>query len=491
MSSHRERPMQPVVCVVGGGIAGLAAAHRLASRGADVVLFEREQLGGKIRTSDFAGRPVDEAADAFLVRVPWAKALAAELGLDDQLVSPAARSAYVYAEQALRPLPEAQLFGVPTDVEHVVASGLLSPAGIAALRRDLTEPGPPPVGDETIGGFIRRRLGEETLERLVGPLVGGVNAGDVDALSLAAVAPQIDAAARDTDEPSLVRAAAAARARVADAPAAIGGIVPAAAGQPPIFAAPRRGMSQLVDALAAELATLGVAIHLGSVAEELVPAPNGRGWAVRDSVGKTTDVDAVVLATPAAATGGLLEPLAPGAGAFFTTVRQASVALLTLAVRPDDVGRQLDGSGFLVPRSEGLLVTACSWSSSKWAHLAPAEGDGTTLLRASVGRADDPRFTSLDDTDLIAQVVDDLTRTMALRGDPTDVRVSRWNRSLPQYAPGHLDHVAAAEAELAATLPTIRLAGASLRGVGIPACILSGQTAADAVLATLDGGSLT
>ena len=472
------------VCVIGGGIAGLAAAHRLVGHGAEVVLLERDRLGGKIRTSEFAGRHVDEAADAFLVRVPWALGLANELGLDGQLVSPAARNAFVYAGGTLRRLPEAQLLGVPADVDEVERSGILSPSGLEALRRDLDEPGPGPDGDEAIGPFIRRRLGSEVLDKLVGPLVGGINAGDVETLSLAAVAPQIDAAARDASEASLVRAAAAVRSRgaAAAAPSGLGSLLPSD-GPAPVFAAPKRGMGHFVDTLVTELAATGVAVRLGAAAEAIEAGAGG--WIVHDSAGKTLDADAVVIAVPAAAAGGLLEPHTPRAAAFLASIQQASVALVTLAVPVAEVGHALDGSGFLVPHSPDLLVTACSWTSSKWAHLAPEAGDGTVLLRASVGRANDRRFLDLDDAELTEAVVRDLEQTMQLRGAPAGVRISRWPRSLPQYAPGHLDQIATTEAELAEVTPTIRLAGATLRGVGIPACINSGQIAADGVLAAL------
>lgn len=483
------------VCVVGGGIAGLSAALRLVNAGAEVVVVERDRLGGRIRTSEFAGRRVDEAADAFLVRVPWATALATELGLGDQLVSPAAGNAQVYVDGALRPFPAEQLLGVPTDLAAVAASGVLSPAGVAAAQRDLDDPGDRPDADEAVGMFIRRRLGDEVADRLVGPLVGGINAGDPDALSLAAVTPQLDAAARDPDERSLIRACAAVRAKARKAQEAAAGnesetggtqpgVTAGTAAPPPVFAAPRRGMGHLVEVLAAELASLGVALRIGAAANAVVPRPGG-GWTVEASDQHDHDVDAVVFAVPGSAAGGLLVDIAPGAAAFLSGIAQASVALVTLAVRTADLGGPLNGSGFLVPRTEGLLVTACSWSSSKWAHLAPGAGDGTALLRASVGRVDDGRFAELDDDDLVARVVDDLSRTMGFTGAPADSRVSRWPRSFPQYAPGHLDRVADAEAELAARAPTVALAGAALRGVGIPACVRSGTEAADKILAAL------
>jgi oxygen-dependent protoporphyrinogen oxidase len=469
----------PAVCVIGGGIAGLAAAHRLATAGADVTILERDQLGGKIRTSSFAGRPVDEAADAFLPRVPWALDRATAVGLGDSLESPAVRSAHVFVQGALRPFPTEQVLGVPTDLDALAASGLISEAGLAAAHRDLVDTRPPPAADVAIGPYVRDRLGAEVVDRLVGPLVGGINAGDIDELSLAAVTPQLDAAARDPHERSLIRACAAMRAR--------GGLLSAGGSgdtaPAPVFAAPRKGMGRLVDALAAELATLGVAVRLGTAANAI--ERRGDGWSVSTADGHAVEADALVLAAPARASAGLLTDLAPEASSFLGGIEHSSVALVTLAIDPDDIGRPLDGSGFLVPRSEELLITACTWSSAKWARLAPSAGDGTAVLRASVGRAGDTRFADLDDAQLIGRVVDDLTRTMALNGAPVEHRVNRWPRSFPKSAPGHLDRLAAAAAVVARRAPTVALAGAALRGVGIPACIHSGLTAADRVLAAV------
>ncbi len=214
MTTNGTTPTAPRVAVVGGGIAGLAAAHRLCCSGAEVVLLDADRLGGKLRTSMFAGRPVDEAADAFLARVPFATDLARAVGLGDRLVAPATGAAQVLVDDRLVPLPAAHLLGIPTEPDATDLATVLTPGALAQLRRDLTDPGMPPTDDESIGGFIRRRLGDEVLERLVGPLVGGINAGDVDALSLAAVTPQIDAVAR-SGTASLVAAARDARARAA------------------------------------------------------------------------------------------------------------------------------------------------------------------------------------------------------------------------------------------------------------------------------------
>ena len=468
--------------MIGGGVAGLAAAHRLCCSGAEVVLLDADRLGGKLRTSPFAGRPVDEAADAFLARVPFATDLARAVGLGDRLVAPTTGAAKVFVDERLVPLPAGHLLGIPTSADAPDLAAVLTPDALARLRHDLTAPGPPPgADDESIGGFIRRRLGDEVLERLVGPLVGGINAGDVDALSLAAVTPQIDAIAR-SGTASLVAAAREARARA----------VPAGDEPPaPVFLAPVGGMATFVAALVDDLRDRGASLHEQVAVRSLERLPAGwrviadhsRGRGVTSDV--THEVDAVVLATPAPVTSSIIQDHAPAAAAHLSAIRHASVALVTLAIPADRDAPPRVGSGFLVPRQAGLLLTACSWSSSKWAALAPERGDGTELLRASAGRMDDRRIAELDDAALVERLVDDLDATMGLAAAPTAHRVGRWPSSFPQYAPGHLDRVAALEADVAGHAPTLAVAGNALRGVGIPASIQSGSRAAEGVLRAL------
>ena len=457
------------VVVVGGGVTGLTAARAAAVAGASVVLLEPDRLGGKVQATAFDGGELDEAADAFLARVPEGVALCRELGIEGDLVSPAARRAYVWSAGALRPLPEGHVLGVPTDLEELAATGLVSAAGLEQARRDLADPLVAPAGDVAIGPFLRGRLGDEVVDRLVDPLVGGINAGAVDELSLAAVVPQLDAAAR-SGAASLVEACRAQRAAAADPTA-------------PVFFAPRRGMGALVDALAADGRERGITVMSASATH--LERRDG-GWDVVLGSGERLEAGTVVVATPADHAAALLDGL-PGAGPavrFLASVPYASVAMVALAVDRGAVDRDLDGSGFLVPRVEGRTVTACSWTTSKWPHL---HGEGTVWLRASVGRHGDDAALAVDDDALVAAVVDDLAATMALRGDVREARVSRWTRSFPQYRPGHLEAVAALDDDLAAAAPGVVVAGAALRGLGVPACIRQGTDAARRLLDVLGG----
>lgn len=460
-----QRPER--VIVVGGGLSGLVAALRLSQGGVEVTLVEPDRIGGKLQTSVFAGRAVDEGADAFLLRVPWAAALAHDLELDGELISPAERSAHVFVGGQRRPLPHGHVMGVPADLDALAASGLLSPEGLARVADDLQLPADPadprPSGDDVaVGPYLRRRLGDEVVDHLIDPLLGGINAGDTATMSLAAVVPQLDAAARSGD-PSLIRSC---QAQLAKAPS------PGPAGPPPIFAAPMGGMARFIDAIIGAIPSVDVVA--GRSVALLEPGADGTGVRAVLDDGTHLDADAAIVTTPAHVTGPLLAAMAPDAAATFVGIDHSSVAMVTMAFARADLGDTTGHSGCLVPRDQGLLVTATSYATSKWAQLRDLDRDDV-ILRTSVGRTGDLRFTDLDDAALADAVVADLDRILGVAGAPTEVRIGRWMRSLPQYAPGHLDRIAAAEAELAAT--PVRVAGMALRGVGIPACVRSAEEA--------------
>lgn len=466
------------IVVVGGGITGLVAARDAARAGATVTVVEPGRLGGKVRSGPFDGGSLDEAADAFLARVPEGIELCRQLGLDADLVSPAARRAHVWSHGALRLLPEAQVLGVPTDLDELAASEILSAEGLDRVRREVSgAPLVAPVGDVTIGALMRDRLGDEAAERLIDPLVGGINAGDTDRLSLAATVPQLDAAVR-SGHPSLI---AACRAQRAEVLSPVG--VDSTSDRPrpaPVFLAPKAGMGALVAALVEDLRGRDVTFVTDAVA---VLEPDGRAWRVRLAGGATLAADGAVLALPAGSAAKLLRPHASRAATLLAAIPYASVALVSLAVPRSAVDRDLDGSGFLVPRAEDRTITACSWTSAKWPHLA---GPDTTWLRASVGRDGADAALALPDDRLVEAVLADLGDTMALRGRPTEVRVTRWTGSFPQYRPGHLDRVDAIDADLAVVAPALVVAGAALRGLGVPACIRQGTAAIDRLLTALD-----
>jgi len=463
---------RPAIVVVGAGIAGLAAAWEAADAGADVVLLDADRrAGGKLGTASLLGRRVDTGADAFLARRPEGTTFVQDVGLGGSLISPAATSALVWSRGRLQRLPEGLLLGLPSDLMALARSGILSPVGVARAALDLVLPGDPVAADVdvAVGALVRRRLGAEVHDRLVDPLLGGINAGDSDHLSLQAGVPQLAAAVQG--HRSLVAAAWLGRRRQRRTE-----------GIGPVFSSVKGGLGRFADQVARKLAERGVQVVLGFTAERIERRPSRTGgtvgWSVVTGVGARFAADAVVLAVPPDPAAFLLEPHAPSSAATLGDITSASVAVVCLAYREADVTNPLDGSGFLVPRRDGRLMTACSWASSKWPEVA---APGMVVLRVSAGRAGDGRALVLNDDVLVARLHAELAAALGITAEPAGRHVTRWMDAFPQYAPGHGDLVAAIEHGLPAGL---EVAGAAYRGVGVPACIGSGRAAARRAVAS-------
>jgi oxygen-dependent protoporphyrinogen oxidase len=460
------------VVVVGGGVTGLAAAYELgtAEPSVHVTLLEAgDRLGGKVHATPFAGLPsVECGADMFLARTPAAVDLARDLGLADDLVAPTSLPAFVWSRGELHQLPPGLVLGAPARLAPMVRSRLLSWRGKARAAVEPLLPRWHPAGEkgDTLGLAVRARFGDEVLDRLVGPLIGGINAGDPDRLSLRAVTPQIaDALAEHRSLLVGLRAQArAAEARATASP----------------FLAPRGGVSVLVERLHEAVTEGGGEVHTATRAAAL-ERRDGQ-WTVQPASGPPIGADAVVLTVPAPDAATLLDHLSADAAAALRTITAASVAMITLAVPEDVITRPVRASGYLVPRTEQRTITACSWGSSKWPEWRIP---GQVVLRISAGRDGDERALDLGDKELLDAVLSDLDHHVGLRGPPTAARITRWWQAMPQYAPGHVERVDALTATLARDAPGLWLAGASYRGLGLPACIAQGRAAARAALATV------
>ncbi|HTJ40357.1 MAG TPA: protoporphyrinogen oxidase [Dactylosporangium sp.] len=444
------------VVVVGGGIAGLAAAHRLHSLRPDVevvLLDQRERPGGKLATGVLAGGPVERGAESFLMGAPEggpsaAVRLAGEVGLGASIVHPTAARAAVAVDGVLRDLPAGTLMGIPIQAPDSVLD--------EPTRSTLLAPG----ADVTVGSLVRPRRGDAVVDQVVEPLLGGVYAGRADRLSLRMALPALASAAEGSHTlTEALRAAVAASRRTPGAP---------------VFGTVEGGMSRLVDAVAATLPDVRCGVTVRALRR------HGAGW--RLTLGSTRDAaaldaDAVVLAVPARPAQRLLEGVE---GAEPVPLEYASVALVALALPATKVP---DLSGFLVPATEGLAVKAVTFFDRKWAHL---RRPGVTLLRASVGRHGDEAQLQRTDDALVGVVRAEVARLIGVDALPEELDrgVYRWGGALPQYTPHHADRVAALRAALAGH-PPIAVAGAAYDGVGIPACITSGRAAADTVLARL------
>lgn len=458
----------PTVGVVGGGITGLTAAWTLAEAGVDVVVLEaRKRLGGVIRTDLVEDVPVEAGPDAFLAG-DEVLALCASVGLKDDLISPAVFGAYIWSRGGLRRLPPGVVLGLPARPLQAARAGLLSPLGAVRAGAEVFLPGPLDGPDVAVGALIRRRFGREVLERLVDPLLAGRRAGHPDDMSLRAAEPRVDTLAR-SHRSLLVGLGRERRS----------GRLPAG---PPPFLAPSGGMERLVDALAGGLrARLGPGcIRTGSP----VAGVSARGGGMRLELdgGGAVHVDGVVVCVPAPHAARLVRGLSGDAGRELDGIPFASTAVVTFVYPPGSFELPSNGSGFLVPGSEGRTMAACTWYSVKWPASSPA--DGGIVVRAFVGRAGIDPALRLDDEALAALLQSELADALRPRTDPRRACVTRWEGSLPQYRVGHEERVARIEDALSGH-PRLALAGAAYRGSGIPDCVSGARAAARRMLRAL------
>lgn len=457
------------VVVVGGGISGLSAALALHTAGHQVLLLEADaRFGGVIRTEKAGGFVVEGGPDSLLAQKPEGLALCRTLGLGDQLIptNPETRTIFVRRHGRLHALPEGMMLAVPTRAGPFLRSGLFSWAGKLRMGMDLVLPRGAGTEDESIASFLRRRFGEEAVERLGEPLMAGIHAGDPERLSIRATFPRfVDLEARHR---SLIRGLWAMPPREPSG-------APASA-----FYSLLGGLGELVDAVVARLPAARRRAGIRVVAL----ARRDGGLALTLDDGTTVSARAVVVAVPAHAAAPLLAPLSAEAGTLLGAIPFASSATVALGYRRQDVAHPLDGYGLLVPRAEGLRSSACTFVSTKFASRAP---EGHVLLRAFVGGTRDPDVLLLEDAALVALVRAEMGPILGLRGAPVLERVYRWPRGTPQMEVGHLTRMERLDAIMAG-IAGVFLTGAGLRGTGLPDCIADGQRVAAAAAAFASAG---
>lgn len=437
------------VAVIGGGVSGLTAAFFLQQRGLAPTVFESSpEPGGKIRATEIEGIRVEEGPDAFLPRDDRPLALLRTLGLGDDLVSPAVFGAYIWLNGRLRRLPPGSPYGIPRSAAEARRAGLLSAVGAARASLERFWPRPLTGPDIAIGALVRRRFGAEVVDRMVDPLLAGVRGGRVDRISLAA-------GAREVDEMARRGRSITAALRVQGSPA------------PPRFVAPRGGMGQIISALRG---------HVEDVRSSH-PVDRFEISADRVMIDGTESFEAAVLAVPTAAAAAIVEPIDARTATLLRSIEDASIASIALVYPGGAAAIPTGGSGFLVPTSERMALAACTWYSAKWPTEAASD---RLVLRAVAGRAGQDPVLDLDDEALVDRVRRDLATTMGITAAPLATRVTRWERSIPQYAVGHLDLVEEIEGRLAAAGP-IFVTGPGYRGSGIPDCIAQAARAAGAV----------
>lgn len=489
--SRTQRYSRRVV-IIGGGISGLAAAHRLAeldaqeNRASDVLLLESSaRLGGAIHTTARDGFLIEGGPDSFISEKPEGVNLAKRIGLEANLIETTRqhRRSFVVREGRLRAVPEGFRLLAPSRFWPFITSDVFSWRGKARLALDLVLPRRKEANgtvDESLAAFVRRRFGREALERMAQPMVGGIYTADPETLSLRATMPRF--LEMEREHRSLIRALVKARhkevanaRREASQDSQVSDDSGTSGARYSLFLSFDGGMQMLVDTLAAALPQ--DSIRLNTKVESI--SYDGAEWTIETNANEAIRTDAVCLALPAFASARLLRDVDSVLADELDSIPYASTATVNLAYRRSDVPHPLDGFGFVVPAIERRTTLACSFSSVKFAGRAPAD---SVLLRAFVGGSLQPAAFDLDESAMIDAVRRDLYELLGIENSPRFAHVERWPRSMAQYTLGHLDRIARIRSRLC-NLTSLKLAGNAYAGAGIPDCIRSGEQAAESLAA--------
>lgn len=467
MSKQRKK-----VVIVGGGITGLSAAFYMQKEARekdlalDVLLIEgANRLGGKIQTVRRDGYIIERGPDSFLIRKKSMGILAEDVGVADQLVKNATGQAYIFVNNQLHPIPGGSIMGIPTEIGPFLKTNLFSFAGKLRAAGDLVLPRRASQGDQSLGAFFRRRLGGEVVENLIEPLLSGVYAGDIDHMSLQSTFPQFGIV--EKNHRSLILGMKKTSPKK----------VPASNGENAkkegAFHTFRNGLETIVEAIEKNLdegsVRKGIRVEaIQQVKDKTVLTLNNE---------ETIEADAVILTTGHAMASKLFAEhhLLQDLGKIPTT----SVATVAFAFPAEAVTQDQDGTGFLVARSNDYSLTACTWTHRKWPTSTP---DGKVLIRAFVGRVGEEAIVDLPDAEIERIVLEDLSKLIELEGKPEFSVITRWKEDRPQYRVGHKERIMNAKAELKEKFPTVKLAGASYEGVGLPDCVDQGKAAVREVL---------
>jgi protoporphyrinogen/coproporphyrinogen III oxidase len=489
------------VVVIGGGIAGLAAAFKLYRDDPSlrITLAEAQpRLGGVIESVREDGYVLEEGPDLFLGSKPGGWDLACALGIEARLIGTrkGAGGAFLLSRGQLSRLPDGLTGLVPTKMMPFVKTRLISPLGKLRVAADFFIPPRTDLGDETVESFVVRRLGREMYQRIVEPLLSGIFAGDGSKLSVLATFPHMRASEREHGGMARAMLAAKKRERAARAAGETGRASSAAnrgkARRPDQngFVSFPGGQRELVDALERALtgpeAVNRVDIRTGTPVSMLAELPDGE-WRVTLGYSERIDADGVILAVPSYAAATLLRAVDPTCARLLREIQYVSTATVNIAFRREDVPHALDGTGWTTPRIERRQVMACTWTSSKFEHRAP---DGVALFRAFLGDATNQDVTRRSDDELVKLVREELRAVLGISAEPIKVHLKRYDRAMPQYNLGHVERVSAIEQHVARHRG-LSLAGNSYRGVGIPDVISSGERAAGAILGEIHSRELS
>lgn len=465
------------VVIIGGGITGLAAAYYLQKHARenelplDVKLVEAShRVGGKMQTYVKDGFVIERGPDSFLERKESAGRLAREVGLGDKLVNNSTGKSYVLVKDKLHPIPGGAVMGIPTQIGPFVTTGLFSWPGKFRAAGDFFMPPSKVEGDQSLGEFFRRRLGDEVVENLIEPLLSGIYAGDIDNMSLLSTFPQF----YQTEQKygSLILGTKKSTPAPKKKPADSGQVK-----KKGMFLTVTSGLQSFVDAIESKLESGSVikGIRVDKVSKK------EHGYRLKLSSGETLDADSILVAAPHEAA---LHMFADHEHIFdpFRDMPSTSVATVAMAFPESVIKEDIDGTGFVVSRNSDYTITACTWTHKKWPHTTP---EGKVLLRLYVGRPGDEAIVELSDDEIIKIALEDLNKTMDIQAQPDFAVVSRWKEAMPQYTVGHKQRVANLKTDLEKELPGVFVGGSSFEGVGLPDCIDQGEAAVEKILGYL------
>src|SRR6185295_9319757 len=452
------------IVIIGGGISGLAAAHRVLelNPAAQVTILEAsDRLGGTIQTEHRDGFLIERGPDSFISEKPHAIALAKRLGIESQLIqtNEENRRSFIVRGGRLRAVPEGFQLMAPSRMWPFITSDIFSLAGKARMAADLVLPRKSTNGttDESLASFVRRRLGEEALARMAQPMVGGIYTADPETLSLRATLP------RFLDMEQKHRSLILAMLRQGRAQK-----IGTSGARYSLFVSFDRGMQVIVDALT----RIKVELRVKTCAQRIT---FDQGWTITTDKDEQIEADAVCLAVPAYVAASLINDIDVRLAEKLRAIKYASTATINFGYRRAAIKHPLNGFGFVVPFIEKRSLIACTFSNVKFSGRAP---DGHVLLRAFAGGALQPEIFALDEAEMARRVESDLRELLGIREDPRFIEVAKWECSMPQYEVGHLDRVSEIE-KLVSELPGLALAGNAYHGAGIPDCIRSGEAAAE------------
>jgi len=475
MAMHSKK-----ILVAGGGITGLSAAYyldkALREKGihAEIILAEKsDRLGGKIDTLRRDGFIIEKGPDSFLARKLPMIDLVKDLGMEDQLVptNPKGKKSYILYHRKLHPMPPGMVYGIPTKLAPFMKTGLVSVKGKLRAAMDLVLPRRKERTDESLGEFIRRRLGREVLEHIAEPLLAGIYAGDTRFLSLQATFPQFHQI--ENQYRSLMVGMAAGTGQSSGN--AMNQLPPAAKNS--IFLSLKNGLFSIIERLH-EVLQERVRFLFNHSVERIVQRE--KQYCVTFSNGEQLIADGIILAAPAFEAATILSDLP--AASKLKQIPYASVANVALAFDKKDASFKMEGSGFVIPRNEGTHVTACTWTSTKWLHVAPED---KVLLRLYVGHHGNDIAERLSEEEILAKVRADLKELMGITAEPLFYEITRWIGAMPQYPVGHLAVLNEVRAELKNKMPKVFIAGAAYQGIGLPDCVRQGREAAEQMIQCL------